>query len=193
MEGLLTNLQTIYDRWKDIEAGVDLSRPGRGLCAELRRDGRPGRPKFIIRREQLLFLHELRFTWTKIATMYGMSRRTMYNIRCELGLTSANSPRFTVISDSDLKAIVTEIKQEFPDIGQTMLKGMLESRGVNISTTRLRECLSEVDPVNTALRWSLPISRRVYSVSCANALWHIDGNHKLIRLVNVDVDVVRSD
>ena len=74
-----------------------------------------------------------------------------------------------------------------------MLKGMLESRGVNISTTRLRECLSEVDPVNTALRWSLPISRRVYSVPCANALWHIDGNHKLIRLVDVDVDVVRSN
>lgn len=116
--------------------------------------------------------------------MYGVSRRTVYNIQCELGLTSLSTPRFTDVSNSELGGIVTEIKQGFPDIGQSMLKGMLESRGVHIPTARLRECLSEVDPVNTALRWSLPISRRVYSVPFANALWHIDGNHKLIRLVN---------
>ncbi len=78
-------------------------------------------------------------------------------------------------------SIVSEIKCDFPDIGQTMLKGILDSRGIYVPTTRLRDCLSEVDPVNTALRWTLPISRRVYSVPHANSLWHIDGNHKLVR------------
>ena len=90
-------------------------------------------------------------------------------------------PRFSQISQQELLSIVTEVKREFPDIGQTMLKGILKSRGIYISTARIRDCLSEVDPINTALRWSLPISRRVYSVPHANALWHIDGNHKLIR------------
>lgn len=48
---------------------------------------------------------------------------------------------------------------------------------------RLRECLSDLDPINSALQWASPIRRRVYSVTYPNALWHIDGNHKLIRYV----------
>ena len=164
-----------------MEAGIDLSCPSSGLMAELRRNGMRGRPKFVIKREQLLFLCELRFTWTKIAAMYGVSRRTMYNIRCELGLTGSVNPRFSVISDEELTAIVTEIKHEFPDNGQSMLRGMLESRGIYIPTARLRDCLSDVDPINTAMRWSLLISRRVYSVPFSNSLWHVDGNHKLVR------------
>ena len=183
IESLTDNLITIYERWKDIEAGVDISCPGSGLHAELRRNGCRGRPKYVLKREQLLFLYELRLTWTNIAAMYGISRRTMYNIRSELGLTQIDCPRFSTISDVELVSVVSEVKREFPDIGQTMLKGILESRGIYVPTSRLRDCLSEVDPVNTALRWSLPISRRVYSVPHANSLWHIDGNHKLIRLV----------
>ncbi len=164
VDTLTENISTIYDRRKDIEAGVDITCPSSGLFAELRRNGSRGRPKYIISREQLLFLHELRLTWTKIATMYGVSRRTMYNIRSELGLTQIECPRFSTISNGELVSIVSEIKCDFPDIGQTMLKGILDSRGIYVPTTRLRDCLSEVDPVNTALRWTLPISRRVYSV-----------------------------
>lgn len=184
VEDLTRSMHLIHDRWQDIEAGICLSCPSSGLCAEIQYSGERGRPKYIIKREQLVFFRELRFTWTKIASMFGISRRTMYNIRSELGLTESQFPRFSVISDNDLKSIVSDIKQGMPDIGQSMLKGALESRGIYIPTTRLRDCLSEVDPINTALRWSLPINRRVYSVPHANALWHIDGNHKLIRYFN---------
>ena len=38
-----------------------------------------------------------------------------------------------------------------------------------------------IDPVSGALRWASPIKRRVYSVPHPNALWHVDGNHKLNR------------
>ena len=37
------------------------------------------------------------------------------------------------------------------------------------------------DPLGTALRWSIPVYRRKYSVPTPNALCHIDGNHKLTR------------
>ena len=37
------------------------------------------------------------------------------------------------------------------------------------------------DPVNTAIRRSVTVRRRVYSVADPNALWHIDGHHKLIK------------
>ena len=175
IESLTDNLITIYERWKDIEAGVDISCPGSGLHAELRRKSRRGRPKYVLKREQLLFLYELRLTWTNIAAMYGISRRTMYNIcmyniKSELGLTQIDCPRFSTISDVELVSVVSEVKREFPDIGQTMLKGILGSRGIYVPTSKLRDCLSEVDSVNTALRWSLPISRRVYSVPHANLL-----------------------
>ena len=38
-----------------------------------------------------------------------------------------------------------------------------------------------MDPEGTSLRWYGVIYRRRYRVPCPNALWHIDGNHKLIR------------
>ena len=39
----------------------------------------------------------------------------------------------------------------------------------------------ELDPVGTALRWRGTVCPRKYNVLCPNALWHIDGNHKMIR------------
>lgn len=41
--------------------------------------------------------------------------------------------------------------------------------------------LRRLDPVGTALRWRRTICLRKYTVRCPNALWHIDGNHKMIR------------
>jgi len=41
--------------------------------------------------------------------------------------------------------------------------------------------IRELDPVGTALQWRGNICRRKYNVRCPNALWHIDGNHKMIR------------
>ena len=43
------------------------------------------------------------------------------------------------------------------------------------------ESLQRVDPVGASLRSCRAIHRRVYSLSCPLALWHFDGNHKLIR------------
>ena len=85
VDTLSQSLSHIRERWKDIEAGVDTLNPSTGLQAELRHNGSRGRPKFIIKREQLLFLHDLRLSWTNIAVLFGVSRRTMYNVRSELG------------------------------------------------------------------------------------------------------------
>ena len=41
--------------------------------------------------------------------------------------------------------------------------------------------MHEEHPLATALRWNEAIYRRKYSVPASNSLWHIDGNHKLIR------------
>ena len=181
LEELSNQIHSIMTRWYDIESGVSLSSPGDTLKAEIDRS-RGRRPKYVIKKEQLVLLRELRFTWSTIAKMYGVSRRTIYNIRMNHGLVSTEFPTFTEISDDELKGVVTDAKKEMPDIGQTMLRGVLESKGIHVSTTRLRECLSNLDPHFNS-RWAKPIRRRVYSVPYPNSLWHIDGNHKLVRYV----------
>ena len=47
--------------------------------------------------------------------------------------------------------------------------------------SRVQECLAKVDPRNTALRWAVTVSRRVYRVPWLNSLWPSDGRHLLIR------------
>ena len=181
LQELADMLEEIKDRWYDLEAGISLNSPSSLLRAEKCYTGGCGRPKYVINSEQLVFLRELRFTWTNIAQLYGISRRTLYNIRSHYNMTGAEFSAFTQISDDDLKRAIREVKLTLPECGQSMMRGMLNSRGIYVSTTRIRECLTAVDPVNTALRWATPITRRVYSVPHPNALWHLDGNHKLIR------------
>ena len=62
-----------------------------------------------------------------------------------------------------------------------MLAGYLCSEGIRVPRSRLRASLHRVDPSGVADRRSCTIRRRVYSVPHPNYIWHIDGNHKLIR------------
>ena len=53
------------------------------------------------------------------------------------------------------------------------------SQRIRVQRAKLRASV-RVDPVETAER-SVAVRRRVYHVDAANDVWHIDGNHKLIR------------
>ena len=77
-------LKKIEDRWVDIESGVSSSAVDT-LRAQRQYTGGRGRPRYIIKLEQLVFLRDIRFTWSTIAVMFGVSRRTMYNIRSRFG------------------------------------------------------------------------------------------------------------
>eukprot|EP00111_Clytia_hemisphaerica_P014281 TCONS_00042060-protein len=63
------------------------------------------------------------------------------------------------------------------------MKGFLLSKGLKIQWDRVRQALWNVDPegiINRSI-FSTIITRRKYCVPGPLALWHIDGNHKLIR------------
>ncbi|KAI6099206.1 hypothetical protein EDD16DRAFT_1497938, partial [Pisolithus croceorrhizus] len=45
---------------------------------------------------------------------------------------------------------------------------------------RVSSSLQCVDPLGRVLHKQATIHRRQYQVSCPNALWHMDGHHKLI-------------
>lgn len=138
-----------------------------------------GRPKVVIEEEKILFLRELRFNWSQISALFGVSRRTLYNIRLTYGMTGEDN--FSPVSDQELYDEVRAIKEDMPEIGYNMMKGILRSRGIHVSIPRIQACISDIDPVNTAMRWAAPTSRRKYHVPCPNFMWHLDGNHKLIR------------
>ena len=118
-------LEEIKSRWCDLEVGISLTSPSSMLRAEKHYTGGRGRPKYVVSCEQLVFLRELRFTWTTIAQMYGISRRTLY-IRSHYNMTGAEFSAFTQISDEDLEHTIWEIKLCLPECGQSMVRGILK-------------------------------------------------------------------
>ena len=140
---------------------------------------RRGRPKFDIHKEQLQHLLQLHFTCPKIAALLGVSLRTVRRRMTEYGLSV--SGLYSDISNCELDRLVDEIRGSFPNCGYRMMDGHLRQRGIRVTQVRIRNSMHRVDPEGVTLRWRETIQRRKYRVSSPLALWHIDGNHKLIR------------
>ena len=109
----------------------------------------------------------MHFSWINIAKLFGVSVSTIAKKR-EGHKLSDEISQWSLIS---------------PNIGECRLMDAtyIRSRNIRVQRRRVRECLRRVDPIGTAFRWQPLIYRRKYSVPCPNALWHIDGNHKLIK------------
>ena len=129
--------------------------------------------------EEVEYLRSLRFSWKKIAEIIGISRRTLYR-----RLNEWNLPidiKYSTITDENLDSLVADIKRSYPTYGEVLLRSHLNTLCVNIQRSRLRACIHRIDPYTIELRRRETVRRRVYSVENPNSLWHIDGNHKLIR------------
>ena len=147
---------------------------------EGRNPGEVGRPKFRIQSEVLEDLRSLGFSWTKIAMMLGVSRWTISRRVKDYGLEDMCG--FSQLSNEELDRLVRNyIDHHGTTSGQTYIIGYIKSLGYHVQRSRIRECLARLDPRNTALRWGVTVSRRVYSVPWPNSLWHLDGHHSLIR------------
>ena len=142
-------------------------------------DGRKGRPSLNISQEQLRFLLGHGFTSSDIAVLLGVSRSTISRRMRDWNLRMSDI--YSDLDDIELDRAVLEIKGAFPDAGYVMMDGLLKARGIVIQRHRIRLSVARVDPTGVAERWATSIPRRAYRVGGSNALWHIDGNHKLIR------------
>ena len=113
--------------------------------------------------------------------MLNVSTRTIERRMAEFNLTARGS--YSNMTDQQLDANILQILGNFPNTGYKRMTGYLHSRGLRIQHKRIRESMRRVDPHGTVLRALNMniIHRRVYSVPSPLALWHIDGNHKLIR------------
>ena len=89
--------------------------------------------------------------------------------------------RYPHTSDERLREVIQDIRRDHCDMGEIMIMGHLRSRRINVQRHRVRLALEQMDPEGKWKRRSRPIQRRTYNVPCPNYMWHIDGNHKLIR------------
>lgn len=140
-----------------------------------------GRPRLEVKQEQLEYLLHLGFKCPKIAEVLGVSLSTVRRRMSEFGLSV--SALYSQINDHQLDVLVSQIKHEFPNCGSRLMHGHLVSRGHRVSQARVRESLHRVDPEGIAVRWTSAVQRRKYTVFSPLSLWHLDGNHKLIRYI----------
>ena len=141
--------------------------------------GAVGRPRFDIPREQLCLLIESQFTVPQIAVMIGVSERIIHRRMSEYGLSIHST--YSEMTDHELDSVVADIHREFPMCGNKQMGGHLLSRGIRVQQYRIRESMRRIDPEGTLARRLNVIHRRYYSVPSPRSLYHIDGNHKLIR------------
>jgi len=138
-----------------------------------------GRPRYDIPQEQLEHLLQLNFDCPTIATMLGVSLRTVRRRMDEYNLTVRS--RYSDVDDARLDQTVRELKQHFANSGYRMMDGLLRQHGIRVQQVRVRESMHRTDPHGTTVRLADLIQRRKYQVPGPQSLWHIDGNHKLIR------------
>ena len=64
------------------------------------------------------------------------------------------------------------------------MQGHLLHRGGRVQQHRIRESQRRIDPSGVISRRLHTIRRRMYKVRAPRSLYHMDGNHKLIRYDN---------
>ncbi|XP_028410615.1 uncharacterized protein LOC114533306 [Dendronephthya gigantea] len=135
---------------------------------------------YYIPKDSLIELRGLNFSWSKISSMFRVSRWTIMRRVNEYNLS--NLQRFSIISDEEIDEIVREyISRHGSTTGEPFMSGYFRSLGLHIQRRRIRASLNRVDPEHSALRWGALVSRRKYFVRWPNSLWHLDGHHSLIR------------
>ncbi|XP_052760130.1 uncharacterized protein LOC128237304 isoform X1 [Mya arenaria] len=143
---------------------------------------RQGR-KYDIPGETLQYLIESGLRVKEISELLNVSKRTVERRMEEFNLSIRQT--YSNLSDNDLRQEVEELCSSFPNVGYRTIQSLLLSQGLKVQELRVRQAVRECDPCGVLFRkvflTSCRIQRRTYSVSGPQALWHIDGNHKLIR------------
>eukprot|EP00794_Sanderia_malayensis_P014819 gene14819-16359_t len=124
--------------------------------------GEPGRPKFIVSQAQVEGLRAIGMNWTEIASLLGISVRTLWHKR-QL-FQNFMDMEFNDMSNDELDGVVAETIRISPSSGETMVAGALRSRGIKVQRWRIRDSMKRVDPIRKIARKLFLVRRRIYSV-----------------------------
>ncbi|XP_034534661.1 uncharacterized protein LOC117809076 [Notolabrus celidotus] len=171
----------------DIEVGVDvldkLQEVARQLhvVSETEEEKTCGRPSYLLPPEVIKVHLLMGHTAGEIARLLGVCERTIRRRMAQYGIKVHDL--LTPMDDGALDETVTQILQQHPNCGYKMMAGHLNAQGIRIQRQRVQDSMHRVDPRGVLMRTLQlnPRRRRKYDVPAPNSLWHIDGNHKLIR------------
>lgn len=146
-----------------------------------------GRPSFYIPQEIIVYFLDHDFKIPDIAKMLNVSISTIKRRLKEYDISVYET--YSQISDDELIDMIKSIQKEFPDAGYNTIRSIVKSKGHKVQRQRIRHTVKAVDPEGVLFRRLFlsvnRIHRRTYSVRAPRSLWHIDGNHKLIRYLNI--------
>jgi hypothetical protein len=112
-----------------------------------------------------------------MAEALGIDRKTLY---ARLRSTRITQEQYSTISTEDLVEHVRVIKEQLPNAGRRLISGALLASSIHVQRARVVEVVRIVD-AGVVKRKQRKLKRRVYSAQGPQSVWHIDGNHKLIR------------
>lgn len=175
--------QDVTARLTDLNNAIQHHRNSQEPPAHVRveRPTRSGCPRINISTEHLVHLLETGLSVNTIAKLWGVSRATLFRRMAENNLSVRNF--YSTCSDTELDALVTEIKARMPHAGYRLVKGTLKAQGHHVGWDRVKASMHRVDSIGILSRMTQLgcVVRRTYSVPCPKYLVHIDTNHKLIR------------
>lgn len=137
-----------------------------------------GRPRKDIDREQLESFLKLKIPISTIVNVFYVSRPTLCKAIRNFNI---DYQKFSALSDADIWQDVEVIASKHPNAGEVMVMGHLRARGIHVQRSRVRDAIHHTKPAGPLSHRRAPIRRRMYSVPCPSYVWHIDGNHKLVR------------
>lgn len=105
------------------------ARDGEYVAPTVKTGGR-GRPAYYITKDQLHFLVSSGFNVPQIASLLNVGKRTIERRLHEFNISMSTT--FSLISNDNLDAIVRDIVNEFPNVGNRRLQGFLRAKGINI-------------------------------------------------------------
>lgn len=147
----------------------------------LGRTNKRGRPRKNVDPRILhdAFQKDRRIPSTVLAKILGIDRKTLRARIKELDI----NPEYSKISNEDLDNFVREYQQEHPAGGRSYVIGRLRATAsLKIQRHRVIDSMNRLDLLGQGMRQRVgkKKERKEYQVPRPNALWHIDGHHKLI-------------
>jgi hypothetical protein len=145
------------------------------------RTGRPGRPRKVISKAYLqeAFSAGRNISANKLAVSLKVHRNTVQNYS-NLYKVKSKCRIYSDISNTELDAIVKAYRHQRPHVGSRYLRGYFLQHNLRVQKDRIRASLQRVDGLGQVLQKQETIQRREYKNARPNALWHLDGHHKLI-------------
>ena len=169
---------TLYILSKPNCPGSERSSVSKVAVITAQKTGKRGRPRKVISEAFLkeAFKPGRNIGISKLASSLPVHRNTVKNYMLHYGI--ARQP-FSTITNTALDALVRGYKDKRPNTGIRYIRGFLFNQGIRVQRERIIASLHRVDDVAGVFRRNTTIKRREYKSSRPNALWHVDGHHKL--------------